>query len=81
MAILPYMHQLPQDYYLKNLPVVPPAVVEEVLVELTAVEAPVLLGIPLPPPTGGGIPEAPNDGKTYARQSIAWTSNWDGGSY
>jgi len=35
-------------------------------------------------PTGsgtGGIAEAPTDGKTYARQSSAWTSTYDGGAY
>ena len=31
--------------------------------------------------TGGGIPEAPTDGGTYARESSAWTKTWDGGAY
>lgn len=30
---------------------------------------------------GGGIAEAPTDGKTYARQSSAWTNIYDGGAY
>jgi hypothetical protein len=30
---------------------------------------------------GGGITEAPTDGKTYARRNSAWTSIYDGGAY
>lgn len=30
---------------------------------------------------GGGIPEAPTDGGTYARQSLAWVNTYDGGAY
>jgi hypothetical protein len=30
---------------------------------------------------GGGIAEAPSDGKTYARQNVAWVSTYDGGAY
>jgi hypothetical protein len=30
---------------------------------------------------GGGVSEAPTDGKTYARQNTAWTSTLDGGAY
>jgi hypothetical protein len=30
---------------------------------------------------GGGIPEAPNDGKTYSRLNSSWTSLVDGGTY
>lgn len=29
----------------------------------------------------GGIPDAPTDGGTYARQSSAWTQIYDGGAY
>jgi hypothetical protein len=29
----------------------------------------------------GGTPEAPNDGGTYARRSLGWTSIYDGGAY
>ena len=31
--------------------------------------------------TGGGIPDAPSDGNTYARQNVAWTNIYDGGAY
>ncbi|HEY7414001.1 MAG TPA: hypothetical protein VH593_23235 [Ktedonobacteraceae bacterium] len=31
--------------------------------------------------TGGGIPEAPTDGGTYARESSAWVKVYDGGAY
>jgi hypothetical protein len=75
------MRQLPQDFYQKNYPVTPTVVTAPVEPE-PSYEFPVpILGDPLPPVTGGGIPEAPTDGRTYARQTAAWTSNWDGGSY
>jgi hypothetical protein len=31
--------------------------------------------------SGGGIADAPSDGKTYSRLNAAWTSIIDGGSY
>ncbi len=81
MALLPYMKQLPRDYYLKNLPVA--SVVEPVapVVEVPVVPITPILGIPLPPPSGGGIPEAPTDGRTYARENADWTDIIDGASY
>jgi len=30
---------------------------------------------------GGGISEAPTDGRTYARQNSSWTYVYDGGAY
>ena len=30
---------------------------------------------------GGGIADAPSDGKTYSRLNAAWTSTYDGGTY
>jgi hypothetical protein len=82
MALLPYMRQLPQDFYRNNYPV-------SVAAAAVPAESPVLatppfevqLGDPLPPPSGGGIPEAPTDGTTNARQNSAWTSTWEGGTY
>jgi hypothetical protein len=81
MAILPYMKQLPQDYYKKNLPVAPVVVSAPVVAELPYQFPTPELGTTLPPPSGGGIPEAPTDGSTNARQNSAWTSVWNGGSY
>ena len=80
MAILPYMRQLPQDYA-RNMIVAP--TVETVPVEVEQPWIPPIpqLGTPLPPITGGGIPEAPTDGGTYARENAAWTSDLDGGSW
>jgi hypothetical protein len=82
MPPLPYMRQLPQDFYRNNYPA-------PVAAAVAPVEPPVVfvppvepeLGTPLPPPSGGGIPEAPTDGTTNARQNSAWTSTWEGGSY
>jgi hypothetical protein len=81
MSILPYMKQLPQDFFKNNYPVAPTVVAAPVEPEVPYVFPEPILGEPLPPPSGGGIPEAPTDGGTYARQSTAWTKNWDGGSY
>jgi hypothetical protein len=81
MAILPYMRQLSLDYYKNNFPITPAVVTAPAVSELPYQFPSPELGDPLPPPTGGGIPEAPNDGRTYARQSVAWTSTWEGGSY
>jgi hypothetical protein len=75
------MRQLPQDYYKKNFPVTPVVVAAPVEVEPPYQFPTPELGDPLPPPSGGGIPEAPTDGSTNARQNAAWTSTWDGGAF
>ncbi len=81
MALLPYMKQLPRDFFLKNYPItsVVAAPIEEA--EIPFVPPEPALGTPLPPPSGGGVPEAPTDGGTYARESSNWTKDWDSGSY
>ena len=80
MAVLPYMRQLPQDYA-KSMIVVPTVVTAPVEVEQPWLPPIPQLGTPLPPPTGGGIPEAPTDGGTYARENTAWVDTWDGGAF
>jgi hypothetical protein len=81
MAILPYMRQLPQDFYRNNYPA-PVAVAAVPVVAEPIASFPIAeLGTPLPPVTGGGIPEAPTDGSTNARRNAAWTSTWDGGAF
>ena len=80
-GVLPYMRQLPRDFYLKNFPVTPTVVTAPAEPEAPYEFPSPEMGIPLPPPSGGGIPEAPTDGGHYARRNADWTSNWDGGSY
>jgi hypothetical protein len=81
MAVLPYMRQLPTDWYKKNYPVPSAIVTAPQISEEQPVPIVPILGTDLPPPSGGGIEEAPTDGGTYARQMSAWTRQWDGGSY
>lgn len=122
---LPYMKQLPADFYAKNVPAAPAEVAptpdtaftpstSEPPVDptLPVNEGGIWIGSNYPDnpgegwlffdtdnntlyiyvdgawqvavPTsgpGGGIPEAPTDGGTYARQNTAWTSTYDGGAY
>jgi hypothetical protein len=123
--ILPYMRQLPQDYYRNNY--IPPATVTPA----ETIPPPIIVTVPPVPPTdpinaggiwighnypsnpgegwlffdvddntlhiyvdgaweliptggagpGGGIADAPSDGKTYSRLNAAWTSIYDGGPY
>jgi len=47
MATLPYMYQLPSDYYTKNLPTAPPPVVTE--------PEPIVIGVI--PPVSYGTPD------------------------
>jgi len=79
MAILPYMKQLPQDFYKNNFPVTAPIVAAPVVTE-PAYQFPIIQEGDVVP-VGGGIEEAPTDGRTYAREMAAWTDDWDGGSY
>jgi hypothetical protein len=59
MAILPYMKQLPRDFYLFNYPVPAPVPVSEPVVEPVVPETIPELGTPVSPPAGVSIGDTP----------------------